>query len=536
MKRLLLSVLLFAIFISCKSVERHNHQITKLHAVSDLHRDIDKLYGQLKRHHPKLYQYTPKKVLDFKFDSLKNSINTPTDSRTFYKKLAPVVAEVKQGHISVGSVSKRFTKKERKKLKKNKFEFYDLDVEYLEGKLWVKDYHGKDSTLVGNEIISINNESASKLVETYQKRFASDGFNKTLHDRYISKVFSVFYYKDKGFQDSLEITFKSQDSVFNKMFRRISKSEKKKTSKDTTKLKDSTSIKEIQPIILTKEQKRVIKLAKRKRKKANRRYGYLAKENKYTRNFSFIGKDTTVAYMKLRSFTNGPYKKFYKESFAKLDSAKTKYMILDLRDNGGGRIAEIDYLYSYLTNKNYQFIKESEVKSRTPFLKSFMSNTTSNSLKVMGSLLSPVVAAHNLLKTKKQDGKVYYKFNKHNKIKPPHPLNFQGKLYVLINGNSFSASSLISTHLKANKRAVFVGEETGGAYNGTVAGIYKTYQLPTSKIKVRMGLMQIEAPHKQLPDGFGIKPDIEILPNLRDRKLDIDTELEWILNDIYKAD
>ena len=238
----------------------------------------------------------------------------------------------------------------------------------------------------------------------------------------------------------------------------------------------------------------------------------------------------------MRSFTNGNYKKFYKESFTKIDSAKTKHFVLDLRDNGGGRISEIDYLYSYLTDKDYQFITESEVKSRTPFLKSFMSNTTPNSLKVPSALLYPIVATHNFLKTKKRDGKIYYKFNKHTKIKEPNELNYNGKLYVLINGNSFSASSLLSTHLKATKRATFVGEETGGAYNGTVAGIYKLYQLPISKIKVRMGLMQIEAPQKQNPDGYGIKPDFEILCNLKDIQSNIDTELEWVLKDIYRQD
>jgi C-terminal processing protease CtpA/Prc len=115
-------------------------------------------------------------------------------------------------------------------------------------------------------------------------------------------------------------------------------------------------------------------------------------------------------------------------------------------------------------------------------------------------------------------------------------MHYNGKMYVLINGNSFSASSLISTHLKANNRAIFVGEETGGAYNGTVAGIFKNYQLPNTKIKVRMGLMQIEAPQKQSPDGYGIKPDITILPKLTDRQLNIDTELDWILKDIHKQE
>lgn len=530
MKQLLLAITFLIVLVSCKSVEKYNKQITKLHSIEDLHNDVDKLYTQLKRHHPKLYQYTSEEDLNFKFDSLKKAINQPLDSRAFYKKLAPVVAQVKQGHVSVSSVGKRFTKKERKQLKKKKFEFYDLDFDYLEDKLLVKDYRGKDSTLIAKEIVNIDGEPASKLVETYKTRFASDGYNTTLHDRFVSKGFSVFYYRDKGYLDSLRVTFKSKDSLFSKMLRRIDKEEKKDKS---IKSSDTSSVEKIKPKKLTPAERKANKIAKRKRKKDNKKYGYIGKRKQYTRNFNFVGKDSTVAYMKLRSFTNGKYKKFYKESFAKIDSSKTKYFILDLRDNGGGRISEIDYLYSYLTSKNYQFITESEVNSKTPFLKSFMSNTTPNSLKVASALLYPIVATHNLLKTRKRDGKIYYKFKKHTKIKEPNALNYKGKLYVLINGNSFSASSLLSTHLKANKRAIFVGEETGGAYNGTVAGIYKIYQLPTSKIKVRMGLMQIEAPQKQTPDGYGIRPDAEVIPTVEDRKLKRDTELDWVLNDIY---
>ena len=70
MKRFLLSFVLLIILFSCKSVKKHNAQITKLHSVEDLHRDVEKLYQQLKRHHPKLYQYTSKVKLDFKFDCL----------------------------------------------------------------------------------------------------------------------------------------------------------------------------------------------------------------------------------------------------------------------------------------------------------------------------------------------------------------------------------------------------------------------------------------------------------------------------------
>ena len=525
MKKHILVILVLFMLTSCNSVKTYNEQITRLHTIEDLHHDVDKLYKQLKKHHPKLYQYTSKTDLDFKFDSLKKTINKPLTTADFYKKLAPVATQVKQGHVSVGYTVKKFTKKERKTLNKQKFEFYDLDFEYLENKLWVKNNFGKDSTLIGNEVVSIDNEPALKLINTYKTRFASDGYNTTLYNRFVSKGFSTFYVRDKGFLDSLKVTFKNKDSVFVRNFKRISKDEDEKKS-------DSTSIK---PKKLSKVEKVENRLARKQRKKDNKKYGYLAKRNQYTRNFNYIGKDSTVAFMKIRSFTNGNYKKFYKESFTKLDSANTKYLVIDLRDNGGGRIAEIDYLYSYLTKIPYQFITESEVNSRIPFLKSFMSNTSPNSLKIIGGLLSPIVIVHNLLKTRKKDGKLYYRFNKHSKIKEPNPLHFNGKIYVLINGNSFSASSLISTHLKANKRAIFVGEETGGAYNGTVAGIYKIYELPETKLKVRMGLMQIEAPQKQNPDGYGIKPDIKIIPTVEDRKMNRDTELEWILNDIYKT-
>lgn len=506
-------------------MKKYNEQVTKFHNITDLKNDVDKLYKQLKKHHPKLYQYTTKSDLDGKFDSLKKSINKPLSTKEFYKKIAPVVSLVKQGHVSTGYTVKRFTKKERKKLKKQKLDFYNLEFEFLEDKLWVKNNYGKDSTIIGSEIIKIENDSVVNLIKTYKNRFASDGFNTTLHNRFVAKGFSVFYTRDKGFLDSLSVTLKQKDSLFVKKFIRIKKEKNKE-------LNDSISFKNEKPLKLSNKEKKVNRIAKRKRKKYNRKHGFITKSKTYTRNFEFIGVDSTVAFMKIRSFTNGNYKRFYKEVFKTLDSLKTQNLVIDLRDNGGGRISEIDYLYSYLTLNDYQFLNPSEVNSRIPFLKVLMTNTMPNVSKVVSGILSPFIVTHNFLKTYKNDGKIYYKFNKYTKTKSPKALHFKGNIYVLINGNSFSASSLISTHLKANNRAVFVGEETGGAYNGCVAGIYKVYQLPTSKLKVRMGVMQIEAPQKQDPDGFGIKPDVQIIPTKNDRINNKDPELEWVLSKI----
>lgn len=522
MKKLLFVLSILLLFASCTSVKTYNEQISALHAVEDVHRDIDKAYHQIEKHHPKLYQYTSKEVLTFKLDSLKKSITKPISSRDLYKKLVVVTAHIKQGHFNVSPPNKRFTKKEYKVLKDKEFEFSNLDFEYIENKLLVNKTRGKDSALVGCEVVEIENELVSNLIKKYKTHFSSDGYNTSFYNRRVGLSFSRFLFKDKGRVDSLKVTFKKNDSLFNKTFKRIS-NKTKETKKD--------SLPKLEKVQLSKVEKKENKLKAKAKRKYNKRYGYNKSRKVYSKNLDFIGKDSTVAYMKLRDFTHGKYKDFYEESFRKINTLKSEYLIIDLRNNGGGRLAEISELYSYLTGKDYQFIEESEVNSRIPFLKAFMSNTTPNSLKVVVGLVSPFIITHNLLRTKKKNGKLYYKF-KESKVRAANPLYFKGKVYVLINGNSFSASSIISTQLQANKRATFVGEETGGAYNGTVAGIYKIYKLPTSKLKLRIGLMQIETEHKQNPNGFGVKPDVELLPTLQDRKENRDPELEWILSDI----
>lgn len=531
MKQFYLSAVALLFLLSCGSVKKHNAQITKLHTIAELQADVDKLYLQLQRHHPKLYQYTPQEVMRHKFDSLKATIKTPMNSRDFYKKVAPVLTNVRQGHLSIRPQGKQFTRKELKVLRDKKFEFYDLDFDYRDKQLFVKRTVGKDSTLVGAEVVSIEGEPVAQLAEMYKTRFTSDGFNTTLFDRFVGKGFKAFYVRDKGYLDSLNVTFKTKDSTFSKLFKRVPKKEKQQ--QDTTATK-SDSIKKAKPKKLTKFKKDSLKAVAKTTKQYKKNHGYISRSKEYTRSFNFIGEDSTVAYMKIRGFSNGKYKDFYETSFKKIDSAKAKHFVLDLRDNGGGRILEIEKLYSYLTDKEFQFISESEVNSRIPLLKSVMSNTTPTSLKVLAGVLSPVLLVQDLIKVKKKDGKLYYKLSS-SKLETPNPLNFKGKIYVLINGNSFSASSILSTNLHATKRATFVGEETGGAYNGTVAGFYKLYQLPNSKLVARIGLMQVEAPYKQQPDGYGVKPDVAIVATANDVKLNKDPELEWILNDIKKS-
>jgi len=523
MKKVFCFLLILICFWSCVSVKQYNQQISSLHSVSELHEDVDKAYSQLQRLHPKLYQYISKRELDAKFEQLKSDIDRPMGSHEFYERLAVVIKEVRQGHLMMRPPTQRYTNAQLKALNKLKFEFNDLDFELLEDKLWINNTLGKDSTIVGDEVLAVDAESSKKLVGKYKRLFSSDGFNTTYHDRYLGYNFSNFYYSDKGYKDSLTLLLKKDDSIYFKTLRWVGKGGSLK--------KDSSANKE--PKKISKADKVVLKEKQKAKKREGRKRGYVPSRDHYLRNFDFIGKDSSVGYLKIRGFGQGNQKKFYKETFAKIDSAKCKNLIIDLRYNGGGSLDEIENLYGYLALKPFKFINKAETKTNIPTTKAMFSKRGvgffGGPFRLLGA---PGILAYDLLHSKKEDGKRYYKLTK-PKLKKLNEHSFKGKIYVLTNGYSFSASSILSVNLQATKRAIFVGEETGGSFNGTVAGQSKYVTLPNSKIRMKFGMMQIETPYKTMPSGYGVKPDVEIIPTQKDRLQKSDPELEWILNDIF---
>ncbi len=513
MQKLIYSVLIFTVLTSCTSMKKYNEQINKPRTVKQLQSDVDFVSRKLEQFHPDLYWYISKTELDRKFDSLKTSIQKPMSSNEFYLRLSPVTASVRQGHLQLFPLTLKYRAKQRRSFKQygtsplSKFEF-----EWLNNSLYVeKNYSPFQELKPGTELVSVNQVSPRILLDKYNQVVASDGFNDTFLPRLMGKNFSSIYFWENGMADSVSCVLNYRDTIRQVWLSRFPKPKK--------------------IMIPTSEEV----LARRKELKTRSIQGFDPLTGTLIRELNFQGNDSTIAVMKLRNFISGNYKTFYKNSFRTLRKAKTQTLILDLRDNPGGILTDVATLNSYLTDSDFVFINPPRVTSRTSLWHSNYFRGTPWIAKPFLLAFSPfrlVFMGRDYLNVRKEGDRIVYTGLKESKIIHPKDDRFDGKVYVLINGGTFSASCILSSNLKASDRVTFVGEETGGAFNGTVAGKMPAYRLPYSKLRFRFGLMTIRPLGQTETDGHGILPDVEIkiLPDdLIGKK---DPDLDWILENL----
>ncbi|GAT61649.1 peptidase family S41 [Paludibacter jiangxiensis] len=508
------------VMCGCVSVETFNRQLRTPKSVKALRSDVDFVHHKLEKLHPSLYRYISKQELDRKFDSLKTSIASPMTSNEFFFRISPVVASVRQGHTRIFPLTRRLTKQEMVKARKNGASpVMKLHLGWVDHRLYLLKTTASDSTLKpGSEILSLDSITPQQLFAKYAPTFASDGFNTTFHDRLFNKKFASYFYYETGVRDSV-LCKVSNGGVVRSVWLKPPERQKKKQEKPLSSPSDAE-----------KQKKRVFEHQKKVQ-------GYDALTGEFSKNLRFMGQDSSVAVLTVKDFVKGKYKRFYADNFRKIDSVQTRALVLDLRDNTGGDLSDIQCLYSYLAENNFRFVKPAVVTSKTSLWHDDYFNASSPSQFALRVLGTPGWLVYNTFTTlithKKADGRYYFYYppiwQKH-----PKANRFKGKVYVLINGCSFSASSIISANLKGSGRAIFVGEETGGAYNGCVAGQMPSFTLPGSKLKMSFGLLEVVTPYVFNPDGRGVMPDVPVVPTLDDRLKSTDPELKWVMDNLDK--
>jgi C-terminal processing protease CtpA/Prc len=498
--KLYLYITLASLFFSCVSTKKNNIKLTQKHSPLELKKDLSIIKSSLEEAHPGLYWYITKEKLDFKFDSIQNLLTDSMSSIAFYRITAPVVSDIKCGHTRLIYAGLKLSKVEKNENKKNgPAPLSQLQYKVENDRLFIVANRNKTSTQFksGAEIISIDSIPAAKLLEKTKRLFSPDGYNLTFYNEVLNKTFAGYYYLAFAKRDSNLIVLKDSAGLCIAYL---------KTDKpDTSKIKSTSEQRK-------KQQQETI--AKRKFEKKNK-YKGLDENKQPLLDFKIDTTLESTAIMKVKSFSF-PYNnfhKFFKESFKSLEENKIQNLVLDVRGNGGGNLMSCNLLFRYLYNQPHQFTTRADMKTRRFSTQKYIEKTPIT--KFSSIILFPFLWLDNQINIKK-DSSGYYAKLPTQKLNKPKTNHYDNNLIILINGYSFSATSLLSANLQSVNRGYFVGEETGGGFNQCSAGSIPYINLPNTGLKLRLPLKVIQIAELRELIGRGIFPNLEIKPTVAD--------------------
>jgi C-terminal processing protease CtpA/Prc len=164
----------------------------------------------------------------------------------------------------------------------------------------------------------------------------------------------------------------------------------------------------------------------------------------------------------LKSLYRQDYKRVFDSVFTQIGRHQIRNLILDLRDNQGGDFPPGRALLSYLVLHPSRFLLD----------------------------------------------------GKEARIIQPGAKHFKGRVFVLMNGGSFSSTAIVCACLKRDRRALFIGEETGGNPH-IISGDPVELILPRTKIKAAISTTtyRILAGSN---DGHGVMPDYPVHPTIEE--------------------
>jgi hypothetical protein len=178
------------------------------------------------------------------------------------------------------------------------------------------------------------------------------------------------------------------------------------------------------------------------------------------------------------------YFNFLESAFSQLKKEKTETLIIDVRGNGGGNDHYGATLVSYITNEAFNYFEKIEV---------------SDAYDGYGDIEEVDSSRHMI---------------SHRDLAKQEPAknSFDGKVYILADGGSFSTTADFVSIAKNIGAAYVVGQETGGGACGNTSGNNKSITLANTGISVQIQMWgYTSAIKKDLPCGHGVLPDYKVV-------------------------
>jgi C-terminal processing protease CtpA/Prc len=227
-----------------------------------------------------------------------------------------------------------------------------------------------------------------------------------------------------------------------------------------------------------------------------------------------------TAMMDLASFGRDyGLKKFFHNSFRSLQQNKIDHLIIDVRSNGGGSVTNSTLLTRYIAAQQFKISDSLYGIKRGSHYAHYIKNHFWNKLFM------------SFFTKKKKDGKYHFGYFERHYFKPQKENHYDGKVYILTGGNSFSATTLFVSAVIKQENVLVIGEETGGGAYGNSAWLIPDATLPETGVRFRLPMFRLVIDKTALKNGRGVQPEFESFPTIdavkkgRDYKLDKAMEL-----------
>ena len=452
--------------------------------------DLSILDSLIEKQHPNPYKFVSKdEQLIFRNQAIKNLKKSPT-----FSNFIKCTNRFGDGHLIYTP------KDEFKDYMIDKYTYFPFPVIIRDGRMFVniKGHELKYQT----EILSIQNKSVKDLLRIFNKHIHGDGYSITSTESNLSEFFPANY---ANFIESNVNKFKIEYLSY----------ESNKTGNLTVDPVDYYEIYRrqllaIQPTNRLEQEKAIVS-----------RYYKSRKTGVITVNTFYFNESS--AYKEMSAF------------FKKINSEKYKSVIIDLRINGGGNPNMAALLFSFIIDSNFKNSFNYKMKN--------IRITRENLLSDNGNPASDdeIEGFENFL---------YQRFNKNEKGRyignerlkegvlenfPPDKDSFNGDVYLMVGGKTFSASVFFAKLFKDHKRGKIIGIETGGNENNTFAGYFLNYKLPKTKLTVRIPITELYFGEGK-ESNHGIIPDITIPIKKYQEYLrkEQDPELQYIMDNYIK--
>ena len=473
---------------------------TKTLQPADMQADFRYLRRLLEETHPGLYRYTPKAVMQAKLDSLDRSLSRPMPFYGFFKIVSGLMADIRCAHTHTLP-------------QKNWREQFDGTLKTLpffmvpfQQRSYVLFNGTTDQTIKpGFELLSINGQSMESIREQLYRYHWSDGYIESYNVQAMrGQLFTLFYYWYIEQSNAYQFTFRTLTGGTVRV--------------DAPAKPFGTSLKTMMKNPVNKQM-----LA-----------WYNRKRPKHPWRLYFPDSLAHTAFLRLDGFggegaKNGGqaitiFRKFMDKAMAKSAKKQIQNLIVDVRANTGGWDSQGIELFTYLMKTDTAvayYARQHSVTDSSEFV-NFSDLSEADRKNIKNELIPEADGTFTL----KQGSNT-----REPKRYSPKPNRFRGRVYILMNGESVSTASEFLAVAHANKVGVFVGEESGGAYEGGNGSSFVNLDLPKSGIQVTTPLVYYNnAVPEPKQKGRGTMPDYVVPITIENLLQHTDSQLEFVTN------